>query len=178
MGWVAFLRAINLGARNKIAMADLRAAFENAGCSDVRTYIQSGNVLFQASGSGAALRRKLERAVERECGVKTAIAIRTWTELRRIAGSHPFGADTSGSAVTFLVEKPAAAAVRRLRELEVAPDEAKVVGKNVFIHYPNGVQGSRLTGALVEKTLGVAGTNRGWRTVARLAELTSSEARR
>ena len=172
MGWVAFLRAINLGPRNKVAMADLRAAFESAGCTEVRTHIQSGNVLFEARAANAAtLRRKLERAVEKECGVKSTVVLRTWAELRRIVASHPFGADTSKSAVTFLVEKPAAAAVRRLRELDVAPDETKVVGKNVFIRYPRGIQGSRLTGAMVEKTLGVAGTNRNWRTVARVAEL-------
>ena len=101
----------------------------------------------------------------------STVVLRTWPELRRLAASHPFGADTSKSAVTFLAEKPTAAAVRRLRELDVAPDEAKVVGRDVLIHYPNGIQGSRLTGALLERTLGVQGTNRNWRTVARLAEL-------
>ena len=80
----------------------------------------------------------------------STVVLRTWPELRRLAASHPFGADTSKSAVTFLAEKPTAAAVRRLRELDVAPDEAKVVGRDVLIHYPNGIQGSRLTGALLE----------------------------
>ena len=172
MGWVAFLRAINLGPRNKVAMAELRAAFEGAGCTDVRTHLQSGNVLFHARDrSPATLRRKLERAVKESCGVESTVVLRTWAELRRVAASHPFGDDTSKSAVTFLAEKPTAAAARRLRELDAAPDEAKLVGRGLYIHYPRGIQGSRLTGAMVEKTLGVAGTNRNWRTVARLAEL-------
>ena len=172
MGWVALLRAINLGARNKVPMAELRAAFEAAGCTDVQTYIQSGNVVFRApSRSAPALRRRLEAAVEKQCGVTSTVVLRTWPELRRLVAFHPFGADTSKSAVTFLAEKPTAAAVRRLQELDVAPDEAKIVGRDVHIHYPRGIQGSRLTGALLERTLGVQGTNRNWRTVARLAEL-------
>ena len=172
MGWVALLRAINLGARNKVPMAELRAVFAGAGCTDVQTYIQSGNVVFRSPATSAtALQRRLERAVSERCGVTSTVILRTWPELRRVAASHPFGADTSKSAVTFLAEKPAAAAVQRLCELDIAPDETKVVGRDVLIHYPRGLQGSRLTGALLERTLGVEGTNRNWRTVARLAEL-------
>jgi uncharacterized protein (DUF1697 family) len=172
MGWVALLRAINLAGRNKVPMAGLRAAFETVGCTDVRTHIQSGNVVFRArSTSATALRRRLERAVGEHCGVTSTVVLRTWPELRRTAESHPFGADTSRSAVTFLADEPPAAAVRRLRQLDIAPDEAKVIGRDVHIHYPHGIQGSRLTGALLERTLGVEGTNRNWRTVARLAEL-------
>ena len=172
-GWIALLRAINLGARNKVPMAELRTAFEGAGCTDVQTYIQSGNVVFRArSTSATALQRRLERAVAEQCGVKSTVVLRTWPELQRVVASHPFGSDTSKSAVTFLADKPPAAAVRRLRELDVAPDEVKVAGRDVYIHYPRGIQGSRLTGALLERTLGVEGTNRNWRTVARLADLT------
>jgi uncharacterized protein (DUF1697 family) len=174
MGWAAFLRAINLGPRNKVPMALLREAFEEAGCTDVRTYIQSGNVLFRARGrDAAALGRRLERAVAETCGVKSTVVLRTWSELRRVVASHPFGADTSRSAVTFLAAKPTAAAVRRLRALDIAPDEVKVVGRDVYLRYPDGLQGSRLTGALLERELGVAGTNRNWRTVARLVEMVS-----
>jgi uncharacterized protein (DUF1697 family) len=75
--------------------------------------------------------------------------------------------------VTFLAAKPTAAAVRRLRALDIAPDEVKVVGRDVYLRYPDGLQGSRLTGALLERELGVAGTNRNWRTVARLVEMVS-----
>ena len=174
-GWVALLRAINLGARNRVPMAELRAVFESEGCADVQTYVQSGNVVFRnQASSAAALQRRLERAVATAFDVDTTVVLRTWAELRRVAGAHPFGDDTSRSYVTFLAEKPGAAAVRRLQKLDVAPDRVKVVGRDVFVNYPRGVQGARVSNAVLERELGVAGTNRNWRTVARLAELTEA----
>ena len=170
---MALLRGINLGARNKVPMAELRRVFEEVGCADVQTYIQSGNVLFRKRAADrAALSRKLERAVEKTFGVNATVVLRTWPELRKLFAAHPFGADTSRTSVTFLAAKPAAKDVRRLRRLEIAPDEVKVVGSDVFVRYPRGVQGARLSGAQLERELGVAGTNRNWRTVARLVELT------
>ncbi len=172
MGWLALLRAVNLGPRNKVPMAALREAFEGAGCEDVLTYIQSGNVVFRAATTNRGdLRSRLEAVVERSFGVTTTVVLRTWDEVARVASSHPFGADTSKSAVTFLAEKPTLSAVRRLRRLDVAPDQVKVVGRDVLLHYPHGLQGARLTGAVLERELGVIGTNRNWRTVAKLAEL-------
>jgi uncharacterized protein (DUF1697 family) len=170
--WVALLRGINLGSRNKVPMAELRRVFEEAGCEGVQTYIQSGNVVFTKS---APDRAELERAVADAFGVASAIVLRTADQLATVTASHPFGPDTSKSSITFLAEKPRAAAVRRLQELDIGADRVEVIGSDVFLHYPNGVQGARLTGALLEKTIGVAGTNRNWRTVAKLAELAQAE---
>lgn len=171
-GWVALLRGINLGSRNRIPMAELRQVFEDAGCSSARTHLQSGNVLFvkQATDRGA-LARRLERAVDDAFGVPAAVVLRKFTELAEVAGSHPFGRDSSKTVVVFLVEKPPAAKVRSLERLDVAPDRVKVSGSEVFLHYPNGVQGARLSGGALERELGIAGTMRSWKTVARLAEL-------
>lgn len=169
--WVALLRAVNLGARNKVPMAELRRVFETAGYESVRTFIQSGNVLFEHE---APDRAALEAAVADAFGVQTAIVLRTAAQIRKVAGSHPFGPDTSKSAVAFLAEQPDPAGVRELAKLDIAPDRVKVAGSDVFLHYPNGFQGARLTAALLERRLGVAATARNWRTVARLAELTES----
>jgi uncharacterized protein (DUF1697 family) len=79
--------------------------------------------------------------------------------------------------VTFLAEKPDRSAVRRVQALDIAPDRVEVAGSDVYLHYPKGFQGARLTGALLEKTLGVAGTARNWRTVTRLADLAEELAR-
>ena len=172
-GWVALLRAINLGARNKVPMAALRDVFAGAGASNVRTYIQSGNVVFTAPTSGgAALARKLERAVDDAFGVPAAVVLRTFAELQRVVDSHPFGRDTSTTMVAFLARKPPAAKVRAVRALDIAPDQVEIAGSDVYLSYPNGVQGATLTGARLEKQLGVAATVRNWRTVARLAEMT------
>ncbi len=177
-GWVALLRAVNLGARNKVPMARLREVLEDAGCDSVATYIQSGNVVLEygRKSDRTALTKKLERAIESEFGVAAAVVLRTFAEIEKLAGSHPFGRDTSQTFVTFLAAKPATSAVRDLAKLDVAPDRFEVAGSDVFLQYPNGVQGSRLTAAWLEKTLGVPGTVRNWRTVARLAEM-AKEAR-
>lgn len=153
-------------------MADLRTLLEQAGYGDVTTYIQSGNVLFTKQATDrAALARKLERTIEAEFGVRSAVVLRTAAELRKLARSHPFGSDTSQTHVAFLVENPTAAGVRNLKAEDLAPDEVKVTGSDVFLRYPEGVQGARLTGALLERRLGVPATIRNWRTVTRLAEL-------
>jgi uncharacterized protein (DUF1697 family) len=171
-GWVALLRGINLGARNKVPMPELRRLLEEGGYRDVRTYIQSGNVLFTTKASGrAALARELERTVEDAFGVSAAVVLRTFEEIGRVARSHPFGDDGSKTHVAFLAKKPRAADVRELKRLEIAPDRFEIVGSEVYLHYPKGVQGSRLSGAVLERQLRVPATVRNWRTVMRLAEM-------
>ncbi|HEY2935636.1 MAG TPA: DUF1697 domain-containing protein [Gaiellaceae bacterium] len=177
--WVALLRGINLGSRNRVLMAELRRVFEDAGCSSVSTYIQSGNVLFTSRASDRTrLAPRLERAVDDAFGVSAAVVLRTFEELGEVAQSHPFGADTSKTHVVFLAGKPDAGQVRALADLDVAPDEVEVVGSDVFLRFPNGIQGARLTGALLERTIGVAGTMRNWRTVTKLAELAAAAQQR
>ena len=107
---VALLRAINVGGRNKLPMAELRALFEDAGCADVRTYIQSGNVVLRAS---AALARRLpERmaaAIEAELGFRPPIVMRSGAELRAVTAGNPFPdvEDPKLLHVAFLREVPA-----------------------------------------------------------------------
>ncbi|MEX2210827.1 MAG: DUF1697 domain-containing protein [Gaiellaceae bacterium] len=165
--WVALLRAVNLGSRNKVPMAELRRVFEGAGCESVRTYIQSGNVLFEHT---APDRAALEAAVAEEFGVETVIVLRMAGQLRSLARAHPFGRDTSKSAAAFLAEKPAQAALTALASLDIAPDRFAAVGPDVALYYPNGFQGAKLTAARLEKQLGVQATLRNWRTVTRLAD--------
>lgn len=171
MQWVALLRGINLGARNKVGMAELRQVLADAGLDDVRTYIQSGNVVFGASGQREALRRRLEREIEKGFGFEVPVVLRKAAEIRKVAAARPFGEDTANTHVSFLLARPKAAAVRAVHALDVAPDEVEVVGSEVFVKLPNGVQGAKLGGALLEKTIGVPGTMRTLRTVAKLAEM-------
>src|SRR3954447_26979294 len=117
--WVALLRAVNLGSRNKVPMAELRRVLEDAGCDSVRTYIQSGNAVFGHDAPDAGV---LEAAVADAFGVQTTIVLRSARQIRTLAGAHPFGADTSRSFVAFLAEKPKPAALRALGGLDVAPD--------------------------------------------------------
>jgi uncharacterized protein (DUF1697 family) len=174
-GWVALLRAVNLGARNRVPMAELRALLERSGLGDVRTYIQSGNVLFTSpDGERGTLGGRIEDEILGAFGVTTTAILRTFGELRAVASSHPFGSDTSRTHVSFLAAEPHSDAVVRLLAADHGPDRAHVSGSDVFLHYPAGVQGSRLTAAKLERLLGVPGTARNWRTVTALAELAST----
>ncbi len=169
--WIALLRAVNLGSRNKVAMAELRRVLEEAGYGAVRTYIQSGNVIFEHERPDAA---RLEGLVAEAFGVQTVVVLRKAEQIRKLAGAHPFGPDTSRSAVAFLAGKPGRAKLRALAQEEIEPDRFEQVGDDIVLHYPNGFQGARLSTARLEQLLDVPVTARNWRTVAKLAELAAA----
>ena len=171
MRWVALLRAVNLGARNKVPMAELRRRLAAAGYEDVRTYIASGNVILEGPRSRTALAGDLERLVAREFRIDTTAILRSPKELAAIVAGHPFGPDTSHSHVVFLAAKPKRDAADRLAALDPSPDRAVLAGADVYLRYPAGYRGARLSAAQLERLVAVRGTHRNWRTVAKLAEL-------
>jgi uncharacterized protein (DUF1697 family) len=146
-------------------MAELRDLFEDLGHTDVQTYIASGNVVF----GGKPDAKRLEAAIAGRFDVTTTVILRTAKQLAAVVDKHPF-ADTERSYVTFLAEKPPAAAVKTVHALDVAPDEVRVIGREVYLRYPNGLGRSKTPGR-VDRALKVAGTNRNWRTVLKLVEL-------
>jgi uncharacterized protein (DUF1697 family) len=168
---VALLRAVNLGARNKVPMAELRALLGEAGYSGVRTYIASGNVLLDASDDRATVAAELERLIAEAFQVSTTAIMRTPDELAGVVARHPFGRDTSRSHVVFLTREPEPESAERLAAADHSPDRAVLAGPDVYLQYPAGVQGSRLSAARLERLLGLRGTHRNWRTVAALTEL-------
>jgi uncharacterized protein (DUF1697 family) len=168
-GWVALLRGVNVGGRSTVPMAGLRGVFEEAGYESVRTYINSGNVLFEGAKPDAA---KLEQAVAQTFGVNATVVLRTFAELREVAGSHPFGDDTSHTFVAFLAEKPARDAGRSLAEVDAGDDLYELRGRELFLQYPNGLRNAKLGAGVFERRLGVRATVRNWNTVTKLAELT------
>ena len=172
--YVALLRGINVGGRTKIAMADLRRLFAELGAADVTTYVQSGNVVFKSGAAAAGLAQSIERRIADELGLRVTVVVRTPAEVAKVVAGNPFaerGADPKQLHVVFLAEKPPAARVRALDATRGAPDEFRVVGREIYLHYPNGSGRSKITNAWFEKELRVAGTARNWRTVTKLAEL-------
>jgi uncharacterized protein (DUF1697 family) len=169
--WVVLLRAVNLGARNKVPMAELRSLLKEAGYGDVRTYIASGNVLLDGPRSGSSVACEVEQIVAAEFGVDTTAIVRKPAELAALVSKHPFGRDTSRSHVVFLAKRPTAKAGKRLDEEDHSPDRGVLSGKDVYVQYGAGVQNARLSAARLERLLGVAGTHRNWRTVVALADL-------
>jgi uncharacterized protein (DUF1697 family) len=170
---VALLRGINLGARNKLAMASLRELVESLGGEDVQTYVQSGNVLFSSRAAASGLANRLGAEIRRVHGLDVPVLLRTSTELDAIVKANPFtsaGADGTKLHVTFLDRTPKQALVEALGPTS-PPDELRVAGREVYLHCPNGYGRSKLQNALLEKQLGTIATTRNWRTVTTLAEL-------
>ena len=172
---VALLRAINLGRRNKVSMADLRTLFATLGAEDVTTHLQSGNVVFASGGASLAeLTQTIEEAIRREFGLDVTVVVRTGAEFGRISSGNPFaerGAEPAQLHVTFLAGKPDGARVRAVQRERTEPDEFRIAGREVYLHCPNGYGKTKLTNAYFEKRLGVAATTRNWNTVTKLAEL-------
>jgi uncharacterized protein (DUF1697 family) len=170
--YAAFLRGINLGARNKIAMADLRELFAALGCEDVSTHVQSGNVVVRSPvRSAAKLEGAVEERIRRDLGLEIRVLVRTSVELAAVAEGNPF--DPATAHVTFLAEKPDRARVDALDPGHSPPDEFRVVGREIYLHCPNGYGRSKLSNAYFEKQLGVRATTRNWKTVTTLADLSS-----
>ncbi|HET6683633.1 MAG TPA: DUF1697 domain-containing protein [Gaiella sp.] len=174
--FAALLRAVNLGSRNRVPMAELRALAERLGAEDVRTYVQSGNVVFRSSQAADVLAAELHEAIQERFGLDIAVVVRTGAQLAKIAARNPFagpGVEDRTLHVAFLAETPSRARIRELDPGFAAPDVLRVVGRHVYLHYPNGYGRTKLTNTVLERRLGVAATTRNWRTVTALAELTT-----
>jgi uncharacterized protein (DUF1697 family) len=173
--YVALLRAVNLGARNKVSMKDLRALCEELGLEDVTTYVQSGNVVFtSAAGSETEAAAQIERELDSCLGLTVTVLVRSGEQLAEIVAANPFrdrGSEPTRLHVTFLAAAPADDAVGELAAESFEPDEFEVVGREVYLHCPGGYGKSKLSNAYFERKLGVVGTTRNWRTVTTLAEL-------
>jgi uncharacterized protein (DUF1697 family) len=172
--WVALLRGVNVGGRHRLPMEALAGFFAAAGCGDVRTVIQSGNVLFRASVTVArAAPDKVAARIHKEFGHRPAMVVRSAAELAKVAAENPFiaqGCDQELLHVVFLAERPAAAAVAALDPAHSLGDRFAVRGREVYLFLPRGVSGTKLTVDYLDRTLGTMGTWRNWRSVRRLTE--------
>jgi uncharacterized protein (DUF1697 family) len=173
--FVALLRGINVGGKNKIPMTALKSSFAALGYEDVVTYIQSGNVVFRSSsGAKRTIGSAIERRLAEEFATDVKVVLRTPAELEEAAESNPFlkgKADLSKLHVVFLSSRPPAKAVAELDPKRSPPDEFRVHGREIYLHLPNGFGRSKLTIDYFERRLGVAATARNWKTVMKLLAL-------
>jgi uncharacterized protein (DUF1697 family) len=172
--YVALLRAVNVGGKNRVPMAELRSALGERGLVGVSTVLQSGNVLFRSPGPEEATAATVAGAIEATFGLRIGVIVRSAAELAAVADANPFltggrEVDATTLHVAFLADHPSAGAIATLDRSP--PDAFVVAGREVYLRYPNGSGRSRLTLDHLERRLGVQGTARNWRTVQRLADL-------
>ncbi len=173
--FVALLRGINVSGRNQIAMADLCQAAAGLGWSNIRTTLQSGNMVFAADGDPPNFERELELTLEQGFGLKVAAVVRpaeSWTSIVR---SNPFleAAEADPSRLLLYLskrpQKPGAEAALSARA--EGGETVAIVGETLWIYFPQGVARSKLVPVLVDRVSGSQSTGRNWRTVLKIHEL-------
>ncbi len=172
---VALLRGVNVGGKNRLPMAELAEYFRAADCAEVETFIQSGNVVFRASASGAQRAVKsVEASLLAKFGHPIPVVLRTALELAAIVRANPFAgpkADPKVLSVQFLRDPPSAASCAALDPKRSPPDEIRAIGSEVYLRCPNGVARTRFTNDYFDRTLGTVTTARNWKSVLALLDL-------
>ena len=170
------LRGINVLGHKTIKMESLRASFEALGFRNVKTYIQSGNVIFQtAQNSPATLSKKIGDRILRDFGFPVSIILIASKDLQKVVQRNPFAKkkaiDASKLHVTFFADHPAKIAWKNLHTLPGKPDQFLAGRQEVYLYCPDGYGRTKLSNAAFEKILSVVATTRNWKTVNKLCEM-------
>ena len=173
---IALLRAINVGGRNMVGMPALRALLEQLGFGDVRSLLQTGNLVFRGgSKTGTNLERLLESEAEERLALSSAFFVRTAKEWDAVIARNPFRAEAARYpahvVVLVLKDAPQRGDVKALQAAITGPEIIRAEGKQLYVVYPVGIGRSKLTNKLIEDKLGTRATGRNWNTVLKLAEL-------
>lgn len=176
---LALLRGINVGGKNKLTMRDLAQIFETAGCGNVRTFIQSGNVIFTAGSKICdTLAANVATAISERFGYRTPVILRTTEQLRQVVANNPWLPSGAASEdllktlhVMFLTNSPGSERIALLDPDRSPPDAFTVRGQEIYLKLPNGAGKSKLTNAWFDSRLQTTSTSRNWNTVTRLLEM-------
>lgn len=174
--FISMLRGINVGPHNRIKMDALRATYEALGLEEPHTYVQSGNVIFRAKEKNTKkLATKIQDAIEKSFKFRPAVIVRTIDELRGAIAATPFDPrrdlHPGKILVTFLADDPPTEAAAKLASWKSFPEEIHLIGRELYIYFPDGAGKSKLPWSQVEKLLKVAGTARNWNSVMAMYEL-------
>jgi len=172
--YIALLRGINVGG-NILKMDRLRELCAKLGMNNPRTYVQSGNIVFEAQGSASHWAETLERKLEGESRLPVSVIVRTAADMRAVLAGNPFlkekGIDTARLAVTFLQHAPAKPALAVLSALKIGSERFHCGGKEIYLHCPDGFGNAKLY--TLEKVLAQKTTTRNWNTVTKLCEMSA-----
>jgi len=173
---ISMLRGVNVGPHNRMKMDALRAVYQSLKLGDVRTYVQSGNVVFRSDEKDLAkLGRRIEDAIERTFGFRPAVILRTTAEMREAVARNPFAGrgdiEPDRLLVTFLSAAPAPEALAKVLQIKAEPEELRIAGREVYIYYRNGLARPKLSWIQIAEMLGTQGTGRNWNSVTKLLEM-------
>jgi uncharacterized protein (DUF1697 family) len=173
--FIALLRGINVGGNKKVPMAELRALCEELGFTDVQTFIQSGNAIFQTSGTPVAIEKKLEARIADHFGFSVDTLVRSAKDWPSLISGNPFveacAADPQHVLMALAKRTPSADAVSALRARAQDGERIEAAGEAIWFHYPNNMARTKLSPALIDRLVGSPVTARNYRTVVKLAEL-------
>ena len=173
---ICMLRGVNLGPHNRIKMDVLRELCTSLKFRDAQTYVQSGNVLFRTDERDLlAVSKRIEKAIEKGCGFRCDVILRTTAELREVIARNPFakrrGIEPKKLLVTFLACDPGEEARKQVRNMKTEPEEVRIEGREMYTYYPNGMARPKISWAAIERVIKTSGTARNWNSVTKLLEL-------
>ena len=176
---ISMLRGINVGSRHRIKMEDLRALYESLDFRNPRTFIQSGNVVFEAQDRKLEkIRKRIEEGIEQRFGFHSDVILRTVEEMKdaierdTFAGRENF--NPGKLVIVFLAADPGMDAIAQVRAMKVAPEELRIGGRELYVYYPNGMGRSKFPMTAIAKILKTEWTGRNWNSVTKLLELAGS----
>jgi uncharacterized protein (DUF1697 family) len=176
--YIAMLRGINVSGHKIIKMERLRTVFEDVGFANVKTYVQSGNVVFETGEPPAGLAAKIERTILNEFGFDVPVLTKSSKELQEIVKRNPFvkdaAIDQTKLHVTFLSDDPPRNALELLQPLAVGAEQARLVSRAVYLYCPNGYGNTKLNNTALEKKLSCRATTRNWATTNKLLEMAAT----
>ena len=174
MIYIALFRGINVGGKNSLPMKELVSILEELGCQNIKTYIQSGNVVFKVhEKNSAGLADRLRAEINKRRGFAPAVLLLSITELEKIVANNPFPEvhnDPQTLHVGFLAAEPEKPNLQTLERIREKNERFQLIGSAFYLHAPDGIGRSKLA-ANTERLLGVSMTDRNWRTVGKILEM-------
>jgi uncharacterized protein (DUF1697 family) len=177
--YIAILRGINVSGKNMIKMPELSALFEALGVKNVKTYIQSGNVIFQDKQKDTAdFEKTLQQKIKERFGYNVPVMVKAKEYIEQVISDNPFvknnDTDISKLHVTFLSEKPEKTNLDKIKTEQYIPDEFKIIDEAIYLYCPTGYGNTKLNNNFFENKLKVTATTRNWKTVNELMNLASA----
>jgi uncharacterized protein (DUF1697 family) len=175
--YIALLRGINVGG-NVLRMHRLIELFAELGFKDTKTYLQSGNAVFETNVPALKLASTIQKKLIGETRLPVTVIVRTATEWQKTIRSNPFltepKMDRSKLHVTFLSTVPSEEGATKLQLIKAGRDRLCILGREVYLHCPDGYGRSKLTNNAIEKCLAISATTRNWNTLTALSEMAAS----